>query len=785
MNKYVLIILLIFLSTITAQDLNQLRIVDAANFLSNQLIDNDTKDNNGSVCAGLLIFSDIPGLTYDSNNGIVKVNHKDGEDFLFLSPTERVVKIYGPGFVPLQIILNDIGINLKSGQVWQIKITGDNKLDLIPINIITEPKDVQIIIDGIIYNPSTSIQMSEGKHQLVINKNGYKSLTKDILVTTSNTYFNYKLEKVSIVPVTVKSIPTGAKIYLNNIEKGTTDDQFFEYPGSYNVRLIKSGFLNYDQTIEISENGENIFSYNLTKNSGLINFEITPNDAEIRINTEMKTAKRIELIPGNHVVEISKSGYLSQTDTFKIEIGDSIFKNYKLIKNSGIIYFDLNPSDAEVRINSEVKNLNKVELIPGNYEIGISKVGYITQSSIVNLKLGDAITKKFDLVKNSSPLILDLNPSDVNVFINKKDYSGRKMIEIVPGMYQIEISKEGYYPINETIEVILGEPLTKTYSLKDIVGNLKFKIKPIDSRVILKRFGKVIEEWNGIRIVNNLKVGIYQLEAYAEGFKTHKSDISITDSKTIEKDIKLIVGSDIPLGDLKIVVTPSKAEVFLRKDGKTVGKWIGNKTLNSLGIGVYSIQVIAEGYRSQLLTVKIKDQKKEDIEVTLKKGIDLIPDKRIYSMSELPQDVMWGNKKKSDNGTFYENYPATLSGLLAADLLAFPGFLFKGQWWHTFGSSLRLTVLTLSLIEGLNNTKSSNGYGTEQIIIASGINSVIGFIFDLVANSHDRTILEEHNKNYLVRTKNLKNNLHEGFAMELNDYYGALFINMKYSFAVN
>ncbi|PIS46327.1 MAG: hypothetical protein COT22_00575, partial [Ignavibacteria bacterium CG08_land_8_20_14_0_20_37_9] len=91
-----------------------MRIVGKGESLSGeQLIDKSVRDANGETCAGLIISSDLDGLSYDSYNGIVKTNSKPGEDFLFLSRDERVVTIYKSGYTSLKIILNDYGIKLN------------------------------------------------------------------------------------------------------------------------------------------------------------------------------------------------------------------------------------------------------------------------------------------------------------------------------------------------------------------------------------------------------------------------------------------------------------------------------------------------------------------------------------------------------------------------------------------------------------------------------------------------------------------------------------------------
>ena len=89
-----------------------------------ELIGNNVRDANGDVCAGLIILSDLKGLKFQSADGIVKIDDSNpGRSLLFLSPNERVIDVYCVGYTPLQIILSEENIRLKSGQTWSVKVT--------------------------------------------------------------------------------------------------------------------------------------------------------------------------------------------------------------------------------------------------------------------------------------------------------------------------------------------------------------------------------------------------------------------------------------------------------------------------------------------------------------------------------------------------------------------------------------------------------------------------------------------------------------------------------------
>lgn len=174
----------------------ELRIVGTPKQEPSEIVAKSIKDNNGDVCAGLIIYSDLKGLSFQANNGIVKRNSDAGKDFLFLSPDERVVDVFCSGYFPLKIILNDVGIRLKSGQSWSLKITGDKKLDLIPVNILVKPEGAAITIDGANKGTASVHQLSDGSHELKIEKEGYKTVTEAIDISITKNLFTYTLQEV-------------------------------------------------------------------------------------------------------------------------------------------------------------------------------------------------------------------------------------------------------------------------------------------------------------------------------------------------------------------------------------------------------------------------------------------------------------------------------------------------------------------------------------------------------------------------------------------------------------
>ena len=79
----------IIVSTVFAQ-ISEMRVVGTPKEEPSELVSKEMRDANGEVCAGLIIYSDLTGLSFQSANGIVKRNPASGKDFLFVSPDERM-----------------------------------------------------------------------------------------------------------------------------------------------------------------------------------------------------------------------------------------------------------------------------------------------------------------------------------------------------------------------------------------------------------------------------------------------------------------------------------------------------------------------------------------------------------------------------------------------------------------------------------------------------------------------------------------------------------------------
>ncbi len=390
-------VLVLLVTSVYAQapksGMSEMRIVGMAEYHPEELIDYDVKDANGDVAAGLIIETDLVGLAYDANLGMVKMNHSPGRDFLFLQYKEREVKILLSGYAPLQVILKKYGISLEKGRSWLIKLTADKKSELISTVISTTPPGATVFIDGENKGQIKTTTLKDGEHDLRIELEGYVPISAKIAVSLNNALFEYKLEEKQPVPVTINSTPAGAKIYIDNAEKGLTNYSLFLFPGEYDLKLSFAGYLDTAAKIKVTEKGENSFSTNLIKNEGTLILVLEPKTAVVEINKKMQNkTDELGLAPGDYQLTVSKDGYYPVTELIKIKRNEQTKRSISLKEITGNLQLSISPSDADVELlkGTYRNNWKGAKLLKGisigSYALTAKKVGYLANTVTIKIE---------------------------------------------------------------------------------------------------------------------------------------------------------------------------------------------------------------------------------------------------------------------------------------------------------------------------------------------------------------------------------------------------------------
>ena len=494
-----------------SQELNQLRQVGKAELQPNEIVSKDKIDINGDVCAGIMIYTDLEGLSFNSYNGIVDSKIEPGKVFLFLSPGERFISIMKNGFKPLDIILNDIGIKLRSGQVWKLEITGDK--ERIPVTIRVKPDAAKLFVDDTLVNHSNSNMIALGKHTLLIELENHKSITDTINVSESNIFFEYFMELLKPVPVAVNTIPEGAKVYLKSILKGESNLSFFEFPGKIDIRITLEGFEELNETIDIKETEDislNTFSFQLIKNSSSVSIKVVPEDAELFVQKESYgTQRELNLAAGKYLIEFKKQGFRDLSEIIDVEKNSNMEKEYVLAPITGSLQLTVKPLNANVELieGDEIVNawsgLKRIEKLKiGTYKIKVNADGYQEKIKEITVNENKETIENVELEISENNGLLENIVSENELISNPKIINDNNRIIITYNLlgdieedYNVELSLVNN--LNQNFERILTK-------VSGDVGEGKFHGR--DKRII----------WDFAQEVPGVALDEYHLKIKAE-----------------------------------------------------------------------------------------------------------------------------------------------------------------------------------------------------------------------------------------------------------------------------
>ncbi len=123
------------------------------------------------------------------------------------------------------------------------------------LRVTTEPNQAEMLVNGkavgltpLLYSSKTS------KVSLQLKKDGYKAVTDEIFLSQLNNDKHYVLDRLGR-NLEVKSVPPGAKVFLNEQDTGKRTDCVLAYVpfGTHTMRLAKENYAEWEGTVEVPD----------------------------------------------------------------------------------------------------------------------------------------------------------------------------------------------------------------------------------------------------------------------------------------------------------------------------------------------------------------------------------------------------------------------------------------------------------------------------------------------------------------------------------------------------
>jgi hypothetical protein len=203
---------------------------------------------------------------------------------------------------------------------------------------------------------------------------------------------------------------------------------------------------------------------------------------------------------------------------------------------------DVEPRDAEVRFVAEnrsivrAKGRDTIYLLPGRYEVEISKRGYRTHRETLVVRGTERHRVAYDLRRGETTsegdgrVRLDIRPRDAEIYFDGRLRSrdGDAVIRLPARTYDVEVRRPGYRTWRTNITVRRNQTTRLEYDLRRGDDNrgearVRLDIRPRDAQV---RFNGVVKSNDGEGTVR-VRAGVYDVEVRRRGYRTWRTRLNL------------------------------------------------------------------------------------------------------------------------------------------------------------------------------------------------------------------------------------------------------------------
>ena len=280
-----------------------------------------------------------------------------------------------------------------------------------------------------------------------------------------------KKEVVEAPPdfIKINSIPEGADIFINDIplNKKTPLTNHSIAIGEYTITLSKPLYYNYKRSVTIKPNEDNKFTFTLRPNFGSLQ-----------------------------------------------------------------CIADKDLQDAVIFIDEEEKgSLNKLitPIKTGTHTLLIKKELYADYTTQFTIADGEAKQLNIALTPTFGTILINTNPANSTLFINKEKQPINTVIKKPAGNYFIEITNEKYYTIAKNIELTQQQQYTETITLTPKTGNIEIITTPDEAEVWLNN---IKQTRTTPMVIRDVMVGDYGVEIKKNGYTTLQKNIIVKQHET-------------------------------------------------------------------------------------------------------------------------------------------------------------------------------------------------------------------------------------------------------------
>ena len=248
-----------------------------------------------------------------------------------------------------------------------------------------EIEGARIHIDGeeVGTTPVQGLKVKSGRRNVEIFGKNYQDLKTHVDVEGCGVSQTLQF---ALVPawgdVTVSSIPEGAKVSVDGKPVGETPLTVQLLPGTYSLELSADRYKTWQTQLTVKPNEPQVLdNIKLLPADGILALSSSPPGANVTVGGGYvgRTPLEVPLVPQTtHLVHISKAGYEKAAKKVRVYSAQVKELTVELVPIKGVIYFMVEPKDAELLVNGKSWGPIRPELrlIAIEQRLEIRKEGY-------------------------------------------------------------------------------------------------------------------------------------------------------------------------------------------------------------------------------------------------------------------------------------------------------------------------------------------------------------------------------------------------------------------------
>ena len=276
--------------------------------------------------------------------------------------------------------------------------------------------------------------------------------------------------------------------------------------------------------------------------------------------------EKVKLPLGTYVVRMTADGCNPVWETVKLsEPGAEVTPQERPVAVKASVLVKSVPAGAQVFVDDESRGITPCvvsNLDRGPHKVTFRSVGYDDITTSLEILNAEPRVLEQTLSRNTGNFVVVFEPADAEIFLDGKKKHGFSPLTLTEtaGTHKLEIRKDKYESVEETITIRRGGEDQKEFKLNPVSGSLTVHVTyPASATIMLD--GREIK--NGTR--ENLKPGKYKVNVSARGFDTKEEEVEISAAETEVLQIALNANTG------KIILPVNEPYVTISLNGRTIG----------------------------------------------------------------------------------------------------------------------------------------------------------------------------------------------------------------------